>query len=49
MERYDYLEAVKEDIRYYIGEQYTEKEQIEQMENRDEWEQQLYDDLFIYF
>ena len=47
MERYDYLEAVKEDIRCYIGEQYTEDEQIEQIENRDEWEQQLYDDLFI--
>ena len=47
MERYDYLEAVKEDILYYIEEQYTEEEQRENMENRDDWEQRLYDDLFV--
>lgn len=42
MERYDYLEAVKEDVKNYIEENGI----TVNSENRDEIEEQLNDDLF---
>lgn len=42
MERYDYLEAVKEDVKSYIEENGIKVTS----ENRDELEEQLNDDLF---
>lgn len=42
MERYDYLEAVKEDVKNYIEENGIKVTS----ENRDELEEQLNDDLF---
>lgn len=42
MERYDYLEAVKEDVKNYI----EENDIKVTSENRDELEEQLNDDLF---
>lgn len=44
-ERYDYKEAVKDDVLDYINENFEEGEITE--ENRDEIEQQLYDNLFV--
>lgn len=45
MERYDYLEAVKEDVKNYIKENPETVENLS--ENREEIEQNLNDDLFI--
>lgn len=47
MERYDYLEAMKEDIREYLNDNYTEAELAEAIEDREEFETVLYDDLWI--
>lgn len=44
---YDYREAVKSDILGYIEENYTPEEIREELANRDEWEQQLNDDLWV--
>ena len=44
MERYDYLEAVKEDVKNYIEENGIKVTS----ENREELEEQLNDDLFCY-
>ena len=47
MEKYNYLESIKEDVLEYIKENYTTKEQLEKLESRDEWEQELNDALWI--
>ena len=46
MERYDYNEAMREDIREYIAENYEREEIAEKLLDRDEWEEQLRDDLW---
>lgn len=47
MERYNYLKAMKEDIRVYIGENYTEEELADQLLDIDEFQEKLNDDLWI--
>ena len=44
---YDYRENIKSDILDYIRENYTAEEVRSELADRDEWEQRLYDDLFI--
>lgn len=46
MERYNYLEEMTVDIIDYIKDNYTNEEIIEKIENRDEWAQELNDDLW---
>lgn len=43
---YDYREAVKSDILDYIEENYTAEEIEEKLGERDEWEQELNDDMW---
>lgn len=45
MERYNYLEEMAVDIIEYIKDNYTNEEIIEKLESRDEWAQELNDDL----
>lgn len=47
MERYDYLEAMKNDIREYIEDNYTSEELAEALEDMAEFETALCDDLWI--
>ena len=47
MERYDYLKAMKNDIREYLEENYTAEELAEAIEDKAEFETTLYDDLWI--
>lgn len=50
MERYNYPEAIREDVLEYIRDNYTPeeiRESLNDLENRDEWETDLYDLLFI--
>ena len=47
MERYDYIKAMKEDIREYLNDNYTEAELAEALEDREEFETVLNDDLWI--
>ena len=47
MERYDYLEAMKNDIREYLEDNYTAEELAEALEDVAEFETALYDDLWI--
>lgn len=47
MERYNYLENIKSDIRIYIGENFTEEEIRERLEDRENWEEELNDDLWV--
>jgi hypothetical protein len=47
MERYNYLEAMKEDIKEYIRDNYTAEEIAERLEDRGEWETELNDDLWM--
>lgn len=42
-----YLEQIKENIRNYINENYTNEEISEKMEDRDSFEEELNDDLWI--
>lgn len=44
---YNYLKAVKEDVRIYIGEHYSEREQAEKLLDRESWEEELNDALWI--
>lgn len=44
---YDYKENVKSDILGYISENFAIYEVTEKLADRDEWEQELYDDLWI--
>jgi hypothetical protein len=46
MERYDYREAVREDVLEKIREDYTPEEIREKLQDRDEFEQELNDDLW---
>ncbi len=46
MGNYNYLEAIKADALEYIRENYTPEEIAERMEARDEWEQELNDDMW---
>lgn len=46
MERYNYLEEMTVDIIDYIKDNYTNEEIIEKLESRDEWAQELNDDLW---
>jgi hypothetical protein len=46
MERYDYLKAMKEDIREYLNDNYTASELAEALEDREEFETVLNDDLW---
>ena len=43
----NYLESVKEDIRIHIGENYTEEEQKEKIQDRETWEEELNDELWV--
>ena len=45
--KYNYCEEIKKDITTYIKDNYTTKEQLENLENREEWEQKLNDDLWV--
>lgn len=47
MEKYDYLQALKEDIREYIGENFTKEEQRELVADKDAASEKLNDDLWI--
>lgn len=47
MERYDYLEEMKNDIREYLEENYTAEELAEALEDVAEFETTLSDDLWI--
>lgn len=47
MERYNYYDAMKDDIREYIEDHYTQEEIAERMKDRDDFEQELYDDMFV--
>ena len=45
---YDYETAVRDDVKQAIEENYTEDEIIQHLaEERDEWEEKLYDDLWV--
>ena len=46
MERYNYLEEMTVDIIDYIKDNYTNEEINEKLESRDEWAQELNDDLW---
>ena len=46
MKRYNYLEEMTVDIIDYIKDNYTNEEIIEKLESRDEWAQELNDDLW---
>jgi hypothetical protein len=47
MSKYDYEMVMNADIRDYIRENYTEDEMREKLEDRDEWEMELNDDMWI--
>lgn len=47
MERYDYEEAVRNDIEEYIKEHYDTKELKERIQDKDDFSQDLYDTLFV--
>lgn len=46
MTNYNYLEAMTEDIKDYIRDNYAEWEIIDKLTDRDEWETELHDDLW---
>ena len=46
MERYDYENAVREDVLEWIAEHYSNDEITEKLQERDDWEQELNDDLW---
>lgn len=47
MERYNYEDAVREDVIEYIKDNYSIRDLKENLENKDEFYQDLYDDLFV--
>ena len=47
MERYDYEEEVLNDVIEYIRDHYDINELKENLEDKDEFYQDLYDDLFV--
>ena len=46
MERYDYENAVREDVLEWIREHYSNDEITEKLQERDDWEQELNDELW---
>lgn len=46
MTTYNYLEAMKEDIKDYIRDNFAEWEIADKLTDRDEWEEELNDDLW---
>lgn len=44
---YNYLDSIKEDIIEHIHESYTREEIIEHLEDRDEWQEELHDELWV--
>lgn len=46
MERYDYENAVLEDVLDWIREHYSADEITEKLQERDDWEQELNDDMW---
>ena len=44
--KYNYLESIKEDVKTYIQDNYTTKEQLEKLENKLEWGEHLNDVLW---
>lgn len=46
MERYDYIKAMKEDIREYLNDNYTAAELAEKLEDQEEFKNVLNDDLW---
>lgn len=46
MKRYDYENAVREDVLDWIREHYSNDEITEKLQERDDWEQELNDDLW---
>lgn len=46
MERYDYENAIKADVLEWIRENYSADEITEKLQERDDWEQDLNDDLW---
>lgn len=46
MEKYNYYEAMKEDIKNYIAENYTAEELSEKLKEADDFSEQLNDDLW---
>ena len=47
MEKYNYLKAIAADVAEYIKENFTAEEIAERMEEREAWEDELRDDLWI--
>lgn len=47
MKNYNYLEAMIEDVKEYVGDNFTAEEIAEKLEDRSEWESELYDALWI--
>lgn len=47
MTNYNYLEAMKEDIKDYIRDHYTAWDIVDKLADREEWETELHDDLWI--
>ena len=47
MEKYNYTKAMHEDVLEYIKNHYTITEQLEKLEDRDEWETELNDTLWV--
>lgn len=45
--KYNYYEAIKEDIKNHINENYTPEEITEKLNERDGWQEELNDDLWI--
>lgn len=45
--KYNYCEEIKKDVTTYIKDNYTILEQLEKLESRDEWEQELNDALWV--
>ena len=48
MERYNYMESITTDVLEYIHDTYTRGEIQEKMEDREEWEMELHDELFVH-
>lgn len=47
MGKYNYTEAMHYDVMEYIKDNYTITERLEKLENRDEWETELHDSLWV--
>lgn len=47
MEKYNYHRALQEDVLEYIKDNFSTIEQLEKLENREEWEMELNDSLWV--